>query len=245
MYPVGILFIFAYVLYILFFYKGSLKDSFLNIGSGLLGYISILLLFSGFIMATGMSDHGIQKYDNKWKFVLGLNAESNGQYSKKDFESLLPSYLNRDEKKHSYLEGRLIEERLNNHKLKQLLIKKNLIMWGSPTDSYLYAGVYPKNLERNKAVHAPYIRLETCQYGIIVLFMIITAVYLLVNSRKLINLECTFFQMIIVGGYLIYLVTEIQIRYRYFFIPLMVIVASNSLGKLMDKIILIRGNRSN
>nr|WP_255287627.1 hypothetical protein [Bacillus toyonensis] len=43
-----------------------------------------------------------------------------------------------------------------------------------------------------------------------------------------------YFQILIIGAFLIYLVTEVQIRYRYFFFPIFIILAAFTLQYIMN-----------
>lgn len=241
LYPIGVLFILSIFFYIIFYFKvdkqkfeliQKIKSLVLIVGT----YSLTIFLFSTVLMNLGISNHGIQHYDNNWKFVLGLNQETNGQYSLGDFNELLPAYLARDEKKHAEIEIQLIKERLENPKqVVELMKAKSIYMWGMPSDSYKYAAIYPVDLAEEKALKVPYIRLENIQYAVICLFMLITSIGLLATAHKLMDNELNLYTIFMIGGFLIYLIIEIQIRYRYFFIPIMCLLASYSFSWGMNR----------
>ncbi|MDT1957039.1 hypothetical protein [Carnobacterium divergens] len=242
LYPIGILFLISIFLYIVF-YMGiseggiSVIDKLKSIGMVIGVYLLTLFVFSVALLGLGISNHSIQHYDNNWKFVLGLNQETNGQYSLTDFETLLPSYLARDEEEHTKIEKKLIQERLNQPKeVVELIVNKTLYMWGMPNDSYKYANIYPSEKKTIEAVKVPYVRIESSQYFVISLFMLLSGVCLLVTARNLTNNKLNLYTIAMLGGFLIYFIIEIQVRYRYFFIPMMCLLASYSFSLLSDRV---------
>lgn len=223
-YPIGILFIIALILYTLFLIKNSIPTKFILISFLILGYSIPSILVSILIIILGLSVHGITHFDNYWKFVLGLNKKSNGQYSLEDFKYLKESYLTRNEILHRQLEKKLIQERLENTQLFQLFWTKSLNMWGNPDDSYMYTQLPPfgrKNINNHWTIIIAVI--QYCAFYILGLGVSIMNLGLILKN-KIKNSNLLFF-IILIGAFLIYLVIEQQIRYRYFFTPIFALIA--------------------
>ncbi|MDO6662035.1 hypothetical protein Q4571_15700 [Bacillus thuringiensis] len=108
--------------------------------------------------------------------------------------------------------------------------KKNIIMWGSPTDSYLYIPI--NEIDRNKIGNNLLIKFDFIHYVSIMLLSACTGLIFLLNSQ-LQNLKLKYFQILVIGAFLIYLVTEVQVRYRYFFFPIFIILAAFTLQHIM------------
>lgn len=226
-YPMGILFLIAAGLFLLFFHSNIFKRNIISAVTFISSYLIILYSLAFIPVILNISDKPITNADINWKFVIGLNKESNGQYSLEDFSKLKESILNFDVEEHDRIQRELIKERTEDlPSLIPLMNKKNTIMWGSPTDSYLYIPM--NDIERSEINNNLFVKLDFIHYVSIMILSAFSALIFLLNS-PLKNLRVKYFQILVIGAFLIFLVTEVQIRYRYFFFPIFIILAAFSL----------------
>ncbi|PGZ34522.1 ABC transporter permease [Bacillus anthracis] len=230
-YPIGILFLLAAGLFLLFFHSNTFKRNIISTVTFISSYFIILYSLAFIPVILNISDNPITTADSNWKFVIGLNKESNGQYSLDDFSKLKESILNFDVEEHDRIQCELIKERTEDlPSLIPLMKKKNIIMWGSPTDSYKYIPI--NDIDRSEINDSLFIKLDFIHYVSIILLSICSIFIFLFNS-PLKNLKLKYFQILLIGAFLIYLVTEVQIRYRYFFFPIFIIFAAFTLQYIM------------
>ena len=226
-YPIGILFLLGLLFYQIFLDKKGIKDKLKSVIFILVGYYVPIILVSFYIIITGLSVHGINHFDNNWKFVLGLNRKTNGQYSIEDFNHLKDSYLTRNESLHNKLEKAMIEERSNAKGLLRLFINKSINIWAAADDSYNYT-LLPPYGSKNPLNHFTVI-VSFAQYISFYITGFLASVGNLIFNIKRKERDHNIFSlfgMILIGGFLIYLVIEQQVRYRYFFTPIFVIISS-------------------
>lgn len=226
-YPIGILFLLGLLIYVIFLNEKGIKDKIKSVIFILLGYYIPIILVSVYIIAAGLSVHGINHFDNNWKFVLGLNRKTNGQYSIEDFNYLKDSYLSRNEAQHNKLEKALIDERLNLSGLLELFVNKSTNMWAAADDSYNYT-LLPPYGSKNPLGHFTVIA-SLAQFISFYITGFLTSagnIIFTLKRRDRNHNIFSIFAMILIGGFLIYLVIEQQVRYRYFFTPIFVIISS-------------------
>ncbi len=104
-------------------------------------------------------------------------------------------------------------------------------MWGSPTDSYAYIPI--NDIARNTINDVSFIKLDFIHY-VSIMLLSMGSVFIFLFSSPFKNLNMKYFQILIIGAFLIYLVTEVQIRYRYFFFPIFIILAAFTLQYIMN-----------
>ncbi|PEK51348.1 ABC transporter permease [Bacillus toyonensis] len=231
-YPIGILFLIAAGLFLLFFHSNILKRNFISSITFISTYLVILYTLAYIPVILNISHNPITNADSGWKFVIGLNKESNGQYSLEDFAKLRQSIVDFDIEEHNRIQKQLIKERTENlTDLIPLMNKKNIIMWGSPTDSYAYIPI--NDIARNTINDISFIKLDFIHY-VSIMLLSMGSVFIFLFSSPFKNLNMKYFQILIIGAFLIYLVTEVQIRYRYFFFPIFIILAAFTLQYIMN-----------
>lgn len=69
--------------------KTNFKQQLLNIGVMITAYFVLFSLISSLFNLTGLSDNGLSNNASYWKFVLGFNHESGGEYADSDAIFLL------------------------------------------------------------------------------------------------------------------------------------------------------------
>lgn len=235
--PEGYIILLAIFLFVVFKESKLDKKYFINLGKTIV-IVAIVSVTTQFF-STYLINQGITKYEfgNRnplWKFVEGLNYESNGSYSEED-NTLLYSIPAGEEKNN--IEKKIIIERLSEpKKVATLFAKKIIIFWGANDNSFNFIYTDEKVYENYNAVSVIIEKLQYCT--IIVLFAI--GVFSLYKKHSFGNGHL--FLIVFLGYVFIYMIIEIQIRYRYTIIPLLIIVAAYGLEMIMGKH--VRHNKS-
>lgn len=221
--PLGSYILLAVVLFLLIshFLGTDKKQKTVAIKKGmgiLVTFFVVHTIISQLFIATGVTQYPLSNRDPLWKFVLGFNHKTNGQYSNEDYlyTRQFPTGKTRDN-----AETHLIKERIAN-KLQLLSLFKNKleIMWaGNDSSFYWSLGHVNKSqmIEKGKKV-------QSLIYITLILFIIISLIKLI--KDKSINGPHLLFLLLIIGYVAVHLLIEIQTRYRYFIIPSFVILQS-------------------
>jgi hypothetical protein len=176
-------------------------------------------LFGYSLRAVGITDYEYKNRNTYWKFVLGLNASTNGGYSNEDAK-LLDEYPIGDLLYEKEME--LIKERLSNKKqLVKLMCRKFSLMWSDNDSSiqFISPGTGFNDRELNYIV-----RLEKIQYTLIIILSFLSILFVLADKKKY-NLSIYILILLVSANWFVYLLIEIQTRYRYFIMPCLFILA--------------------
>ncbi|MEY8350192.1 glycosyltransferase family 39 protein [Bacillus cereus] len=130
-YPIGILFLIAAGLFLLFFHSNNLKQNLISAISFIASYLIILYTLAFIPVALNISHNPITNADTGWKFVIGLNKESNGQYSLEDFSKLRQSIVDFNTEEHDRIQKQLIKERTENLASLIPLMNKKILSCGA------------------------------------------------------------------------------------------------------------------
>ena len=207
--------------------KRSFKDIKMKSLVPILSKIAILIicfnmfvqLFGYSLRAVGITDYEYKNRNTYWKFVLGLNASTNGGYSNEDAK-LLDEYPIGDLLYEKEME--LIKERLSNKKqLVKLMCRKFSLMWSDNDSSiqFISPGTGFNDRELNYIV-----RLEKIQYTLIIILSFLSILFVLADKKKY-NLSIYILILLVSANWFVYLLIEIQTRYRYFIMPCLFILA--------------------
>jgi len=234
--PQAIVVIVAIVGSILFEIITNIRDKKTNIkflksiASFLIIYIVITQGLSFGVKVIGLNDNGLKNTFPLYKFVIGLNPETNGTYSQEDADKLtsIRDPQIRDEKAME-----IIKERLADHKnLGILIIKKQIVMWAGMDISTEWGFSYLKDTGVNifgKAV-AYNSFIDTIQnlektFYIFIFYMAVFGI--LVGFRRLNNFNVFItFILILITNFSLYSLIEIQPRYRDFQMIFIFIIAA-------------------
>ena len=171
-------------------------------------YFVLMALAGNIIVSDKISSYGLENREPYWKFVIGLNTETTGQYSDDD-AAYVEKFSLGEERNKAELE--LIKERTQDkHQLLVLMLNKYSAMWGT-RDSTVYwsANVDVPNLMKNVGMY------EQEMYIIAVLLAFIAS-FALFRKRN----NKLYFLMILILLYMAaHLFIEIQTRYRDFALP--------------------------
>ena len=183
-----------------------------KIGVFILVFNVVIQLFSYSLKAMDITDYSFGNRNLYWKFVLGLNPSTNGGYSNEDVEILnehpVGEELYRAEKE-------VIGERLSNRsELIKLMVRKFKIMWthNDSTIEFISPGTELTEKQINYIV-----TLEKIQYTLLLILVCLTA-FISIKSR-IDDINLFILMVLISANFIVYLLVEIQTRYRYFIIP--------------------------
>lgn len=183
-----------------------------KIGVFILVFNVVIQLFSYSLKTMDITDYGFGNRNVYWKFVLGFNPSSNGAYSNEDAKILneypVGEALYRAEKD-------VIRERLSNRpELIKLMVRKFNIMWtdNDGTMQFISPGTKLTTKQMNYIVG-----LEKIQYTLLLVLVCLTTFMSIRSKKDDINL---FILMVLMSAnFAVYLLVEIQTRYRYFIMP--------------------------
>lgn len=226
--PEGDIVLLALILFIIFKDTNINKKYFITLGKTLgvaVIFFIVTNIFSVYLINAGVTRYEFGNRNPLWKFVTGLNYESNGSYSAEDNELLY--YVPAGDEKNE-MEKEIIKERISNpKKIAVLFAKKTVTFWGANDNSFSF--IYTDEEMYNKYNDIS-VALEKLQYFIIILLFAI-GVWELYKRRRFENLHL--FLIMFLGYIFVYMLIEIQIRYRYFIIPLLVIIAAYGIESIM------------
>lgn len=212
--------------------KESLKPALLRCALLAGSYFLAFALLNFGVTASGMNPEGLANNQPMWKFVLGLNQESNGSWNQADYDAYLSlptqegDAAMRAEVKHRLSAGPV--------RLAGLAVRKSGVMWGA--DEYMFwgfghldpqAGLGPFTVNQWTQILA---RGDKGVY--IAVFALALAGFLgwvRDGTRGRLPLLLT---LVFCGYYAVHLILEVQSRYRYFLMPAVFLIAGAGLELL-------------
>lgn len=192
--------------------KKYLHSAFLTFAL-ILSYNASFEALNSAVNLSGFYDGRLTNNNPKWKFVLGLNVETKGYYSS-DLAHRIASAGNNEDR--DLIESDIITSHLSNKTdLLSLFVDKFVIMW-SGKDEILWWSLRETNLEKASVILST---ITDAQFFLIMTVFSVGIVY----SYRNINSYILFFILMLNAG--VYLLIEIQTRYRYFAMPFIVVYA--------------------
>ncbi|QNU68881.1 hypothetical protein EHE19_013265 [Ruminiclostridium herbifermentans] len=242
--PIGIIILAALILCGII--EKIANGKWLMLGSTILVLISCLLVSYGcsaLVKYTGINSEGLANNFPLWKFVVGLNYETKGQFSFDDENNIfnIQDFNERDN-----AAKQVIKQRMSAgiRKLAVLINEKQKIMWAG-TDSLSW-GFYQKidgqlvPSNQVKKIEPFVLKYEKIYYIFIFLLMFIGLFRILVNNK--INQGILLLSLILLCYFGIHFFIEIQVRYRYFAVIIVFIMAAKGSEMLLCR---CRGYRKN
>lgn len=221
--PIGTFVLLAVGIYIFVAYllKGDHKLKSLGKLAGVVGvFFVIQFSVSQAFMASGVTEYPLENRDPLWKFVLGLNHETDGTYSGSDVEVLAPL----DEEEREQKQREMIEERLSDPGEVFVLMKNKFqIMWGEEHDSTFFWGL--TGIEAPNFKRLLY-QIDNIMFPLFFLFGFVGSVSLLLSKRSEIPMKSLLFVLLVIGYAMIHLIIEVQTRYRFFAMPALILLQS-------------------
>ena len=201
-----------------------------NVAAVLVTYLMVFSLASAAVVWSGINPEGLSNNQPMWKFVLGLNQESNGAWNRFDYEN----YLMLPTQQADETMRQVVRERLGAGpvELAKLAVRKSAVMWGDL--EYMYWGF--GHLDAQKKIGP----LTVDQYTQI-LALGDKGVYLVFFALALLGVlsllrrgtqgggGALLLSFLLCGYYAVHLIVEVQSRYRYFLLPTVAVLAGYGL----------------
>ncbi|WP_052429725.1 ArnT family glycosyltransferase [Paenibacillus borealis] len=224
--PIGALVIIAVILYVLIYLYLMKKNSFIYLSKlifiFIISFYSVFYITSYIAIGAGFSNSHLTNHEPMWKFVLGMNYETTGSYSNSDYEEVIKYPLGRERDE---FEKKIVINRLNEtEKIPGLLINKIGNMWGE-SDTSIYWSLSESGKPQ---LSASLIVSSQVVYLLIYIFSFISIICLMFSRRE--NNKYIFILLLVLGYLTIHLFIEIQTRYRYFIMPVLIIFFGYSLS---------------
>lgn len=187
-------------------------------------------MFSYLVKVTGVNENGLNNNFPLYKFVVGLNHETDGNYSDKDVKALM-SISNDEARNEKAME--LIRERTGDPvKLLKLVIRKQFLMWSSLDTTFSWGFFHLENNEPEtgdeissfSSIRLLIQKLEKALYLLVFVFALTSILSML--KMKSYDKNALLLILLVMANFAVYCFVEIQHRYRDFaMIPLFIIAA--------------------
>jgi hypothetical protein len=235
--PIGIIMLAALI--ILGIMGKIIFRKWLVMGSAIVVLVSYLLVSYGcsaLVKHTGVNSEGLENNFPLWKFVVGLNYEAKGQFSFDDENNI---YNIQDSNERNNAAKQVIKQRLavGLRKLAVLINEKQKIMWaGSDTLSWgFYKEIDGQLVPSNeiKKLEPIILEFEKIYYIFIFILMLLGLGRLLLDNE--INQGILLLSLILLCYFGIHFFIEIQVRYRYFAVIIVFVMAAKGSELLLCK----------
>jgi len=238
--PIGVILMLAAVIWLLIraAHKADWKQV-LHGAAVAFGFFAIGAALSALIVVNGINPEGLSNNQPMWKFVVGLNQDSNGSWNRADYETYLS--LPTQEAHEAMTEA--VKERISVGpvKLACLAWRKSAVMWAGSEDLYWGFG----HLDQNAPSIAPSVPLNWNSMQLL-LGSVDKGIYLLAFGLALIGLISRLRKseqcgrslplvLLLCGYYAVHLIVEVQSRYRYFLMPCVFLLAGIALSRLLPQ----------
>lgn len=202
-------------------------------------YFVVGTALTGLIVVSGINPEGLGNNQPMWKFAVGLNQESSGCWNAADYDAFLS--LPTREGHEAMTEA--VKERLSVGipKLAGLAWRKSAVMWAANEDLYWGFGhLAPDNTALSFPIMLNWNQIQLLLGGLD------KGVYLLAFALALAGLLCRLrrpegcgrtllLTLLVCGYYAVHLIVEVQVRYRYFLMPCVFVLAALALEWLFEK----------
>jgi len=227
--PVVIAGIVVYALLYLFIQNNQFNWS--GLGKILITLVIYQVIFSAASMAiksSGLNEYGLTNRDSEWKFVVGLDANSNGSYD----QGMVNRFNLKDSRaKMSAQEHQVIRENISNlnstHGWLKLFWNKNETLWASRSTTIDFTGFEPQHSLKvsNMAKLLGYMGTV-----MLIIFSWIGSLKLWHNKN-----QKTFLLVLPLMAYaVVQLLIEVQGRYRLEFLPVIAILGGLGLFTICE-----------
>ncbi|AKO94746.1 ArnT family glycosyltransferase [Priestia filamentosa] len=219
--PLGAFILVALFCYMFLQFISSKKDRKKTVAKKFIGIVAVFYLLhygvSFAFMTADVTDYPLSNRNPMWKFVLGFNHETVGQYSTEDSNFMTQYTLG---KERTEAEKELIKERLEDKDaVVDLMWNKSEKMWGDLDASIKWSVGY----QGQSFIHNIFYVGERIMYMTIAIGSILGLLYSLIRKS---NMNQSLFLLLIIGYICIHFLIEIQTRYRFFIIPSFIIIGS-------------------
>lgn len=208
-----------YFLFLMFIRKKDKKKLLISFLCILISYVSVMQGTSYLLKATDISPSGLENKNSAWKFLEGLNVKTNGMYSEED----AIKYFHSREKTEEALKKRVQEDYLE---FPKLFLKKIKVVWLNSDLSWSLG-----HIENQEKVQ-PYVMIN--QF-FVYFFFIMALLSVITIFKKTYRNPQLLISFILVVYFFVYLLIEVMSRYAYSLQIFEAILASITLGYILDK----------
>lgn len=190
-------------------HEGRFKESLFHIVQLLVGCFGVVFISSTLIKSTGINPIGLKLNNDVWKFVVGLNLESRGKWASDLADCLEQGLITKE-----YLWKEI--SNLSLFQIVRLFNDKVKIFWAGNANMWSI-GHWANETLRNFVYN-----IDSNYWGIVLLLGGIGNIKILIRERFL-NIYRAFFPIGVVFVSITYAIIEVQERYRYAFMILLII----------------------
>ncbi|PYI52600.1 glycosyltransferase family 39 protein [Paenibacillus flagellatus] len=170
------------------------------------------------LVQSGVTPYPLSSQEPYWKFMIGLNPQTNGGWSYEDTLYVLQFPLG-EERNRAELE--LLKERLRDKRqVAELFVSKTKTMWGADDSAPLWS--MPD--QDRPALQKKLIRAERIEYLTMALFGLIAMAVLAIRGRG--SPEASLYMLLLLGYAALHVVIEVQTRYRFDIMPCVFVLQS-------------------
>ncbi|GGG74626.1 glycosyltransferase family 39 protein [Paenibacillus radicis (ex Gao et al. 2016)] len=196
-------------------------------------FYAIQLLVSSLFMQAGYTEYPLTNREPYWKFMVGLNAATDGKWSLEDGKYVLQYKLGEER---DAAELAVVKERLQDKAAVAALFARKLVFfWGAKDDAAMWS-LGEMNLP---VLQANAERIERASYAAMSLFGVLALIALL--KRRTVS-GSTLFLVLLLGYAAIHLAIEIQARYRLDLMPAFIILQSYGVYWLLQRLRKFKGH---
>jgi 4-amino-4-deoxy-L-arabinose transferase-like glycosyltransferase len=231
--PIGIVFLIGLVLFFLLVQLRNLTKAqawraFAKVAGVIAVFYLLQSLVSYSIIAAGVTKFPLSNREPNWKFMVGLNADTNGTWSMEDAKYALQYELG---EARDLAEQEVIKQRLEDKiGLAALIARKLVVMWGSGDASTMWSlqelNQPDLSVLLNKIERAMYVIMSA--FGVISLF----ALYRMKRGH-----DSFLFILVLLIYAGIHLIIEIQPRYRLDLLPAFILLQSFGMYQVYTKML--------
>lgn len=237
--PIGIVLVLALLLFgllrCLMGQEGPFLPRLLRWASAAVTYFAAFALITTAVVTSGINPLGLSNQLPSWKFLVGLNQDSNGSWNRQDYETYQTEPFPQSEQA---MQAE-IRQRLSVGpvELGKLAVRKSAVMWGDYED--FYWGFSSKDSESAALGPATWGQLQLLAVRLdkgIYLLVLALCLGALVSSvvRGSTGSTPLLLAILFCGYYAVHLIIEIQSRYRYFIMPALFLLAGLALTGLSE-----------
>lgn len=236
--PIASVFIIATIIYYFleFLNEKQLKQSLLSILKVVLVYTILINLvsisFVKFKYTPNLIGKNVMPY---YKLVVGTDPSSNGAYFSKDSKMLMRQLVesNYNWEEYNTASKKVLIQRLHNPTiLLKLFIKKFEIFWGM-NDNIKGFSLSDSNLiKKYQKLYGHYFDFAAWIQYLFILFTGVIGAFALIKNH---NIKTLFSIILLIGFTAVYLLIEIQTRYRYELYPILIMFSSIGITSLIHK----------
>ncbi|MFF2092010.1 glycosyltransferase family 39 protein [Paenibacillus sp. NPDC058174] len=231
--PIGGIFIAGLAVYLLLchllpqFSRRKLLASVFKLAGVIAVFYAIQLLVSSLFMQAGYTEYPLSNREPYWKFMVGLNAATDGKWSLEDGKYVLQFKLGEER---DAAELAVVKERLQDKAaVAALFARKFVFFWGAKDDAAMWS-LGEMNLP---VLQISVERIDGASYTAMSLFGVLALIALL--RRKTVS-RSTLFLVLLLGYAAIHLAIEIQARYRLDIMPAFIILQSYGVYWLLQRL---------